>query len=196
MHSKGFFNRKISMFISRTITRSFQTFVFLHTNMAVLDTRSSLPGYNKTREPEGTTFPEKKFHIDSVDVLSEYWEFFQIVALSSNLGMHSCEWSLYNSLKRSSIVNKIVVNKTRNNHVLLVYKHRAADKHVIELCSYTLVLFIYLLYKGKFSDWIITFFVVFYPIILVNNWVVLKIHWVNTQIILSPVPLDFLVGVL
>ena len=59
--------------------------------MAVLDTRSSLPGYNKTREPEGTTFPEKKFHIDSVDVLSEYWEFFQIVALSSNLGMHSCE---------------------------------------------------------------------------------------------------------
>lgn len=53
----------------------------------VMDTRQSLPGYNKTHLPEGVQqFPEKTFYLEKLQDLLEYWEFLQIVSLSSNLG--------------------------------------------------------------------------------------------------------------
>ena len=69
--------------------------MFLHQKAALLDTRESLKGYNKTHVPEGETFPQKVFTFNVLGDLHGYWENLQVIALGSNLGYKSSKWDLY-----------------------------------------------------------------------------------------------------
>lgn len=66
-----------------------QTFIFLHQNASLLDTKESLKGYNKTRSPNGQPFPERHFRFEELADLDPYWEFVQVISVNSNLGHKS-----------------------------------------------------------------------------------------------------------
>ncbi|KAL3851900.1 hypothetical protein ACJMK2_015596, partial [Sinanodonta woodiana] len=66
-----------------------KVFIYLHKKATLLDTRKSLPGYTKTRVPEGEVFEEKTFDLLTEHGLMSYWEDLQIIALGSNLSMIS-----------------------------------------------------------------------------------------------------------
>ncbi|KAL4226792.1 General transcription factor 3C polypeptide 1 [Mactra antiquata] len=64
-----------------------QTFVYVHHNATLHDTRTSLIGYNKVTRPTEEPFPVKMFDVGNLEGHEEFWEFLQIVTLNSSLGM-------------------------------------------------------------------------------------------------------------
>ncbi|KAK3581289.1 hypothetical protein CHS0354_033022 [Potamilus streckersoni] len=66
-----------------------KVFIYLHKKATLLDTRKSLPGYTKTKVPEGEEFEAKTFDLLTEQGLISYWEDLQIIALGSSLSMVS-----------------------------------------------------------------------------------------------------------
>ncbi|XP_014767991.1 general transcription factor 3C polypeptide 1 [Octopus bimaculoides] len=65
-----------------------QVFIYLHKNAKLVDTKSSVVGYCQVRPPEGQTFPIESFHLDSWEVLENYWFCFRVTALNTPLGRY------------------------------------------------------------------------------------------------------------
>ena len=89
----------------------FQTFIYVHKNVSLLDTRESLLGYNKTRAPPGTEFPRKNYELTSEEVFTNFWEDLQIISMGSNMGFKS---GMYKKVQVGNDQEK--VQSERNSH--------------------------------------------------------------------------------
>lgn len=65
-----------------------QVFIYLHKNAKLVDTKSSVVGYCQVRAPEGQTFPVESYHLDTWEVVENYWFCFRVTALNTPLGRY------------------------------------------------------------------------------------------------------------